>query len=189
MLKFDPKIQYTSFTARANGVPSDIRSAVKVRLPLAYPSPTHDWTSTEALWDTGATHSVVSTDLAGKLKLSPIGKTRTIGIHGPKIVDVFLIDILMMDRVEFLTWQVSAGDTGPTTPNLIIGMDIITKGDMCFTRGKDGYVFSFIIPSLLQPIDFTQEIGRHNDDLQWKEKNKANQAEYRQSLRNLKKKR
>jgi hypothetical protein len=187
MPKLKPGVQYSAMTARADGIPPDIRSPVKVRLPLPFPADSHDWVATEALWDTGATNSVISNDFAARLKLPVVSKATTIGIHGPKEVDVFMIDILLMDRVNFQGWLVSSGDTGPTTPDMIIGMDIITKGDFTFMNGPDGYVFSFIVPSLLEPTDFRTYIQRYNDEMNWKSRNTGAQAEYRANTRARKK--
>jgi len=68
-------------------------------------------------------------------------------------------------------------------PDVIIGMDIITKGDMTFICCPQGYVFSFIVPSLLDPTDFNTLIQRYNDDLSWKQKNTSAQADYRAQLK------
>jgi hypothetical protein len=188
MPKLKPGQQYAAMTNRAVGIPRDIRSRVQIRLPVLFPAESHGWIDTEALWDIGATNSVISIELAARLKLPVVSKATTIGIHGPKEVDVFMIDILLMDRVNFQSWLVSSGDTGPTSPEVIIGMDIITKGDMTFMCGPEGYVFSFIVPSLFEPTDFNTYITRFNDELKWKNQNSSAQAEYRAKLKARKRK-
>lgn len=190
MPKFDRRIQYTGLTTKANGIPPHIESPVKVRLPLPFPAQDHAWISTRALWDTGATHSAISTALAKKLLLPAVDRATIVGIHGPKEVDVYFVDILLMDRVQFLTWKVTAGEMLPSTPDVIIGMDVITRGDFSFCRDNaGGYVFSFIVPSLLEPRDFVADIGRFNFDAEWRSKNTTSRVEYQKKLRDRKKKR
>ena len=186
MPKLKPGIRYAALSSRANGIPRDIRSGVKVRLPVAIPAGSHEWIETEALWDTGATNSVISSSLAIRLNLPAVSRATTYGIHGPKEVDVFLIDFLLMNAVHFPSWRVSSGDTGPTTPDVIIGMDIITRGDMTFMAGGGEYIFSFIVPSLEDPTDFNMYVTKYNDDLKWKTQNAQSQAEYRAKLKSKK---
>ncbi|MGA2480756.1 MAG: hypothetical protein ABSG63_18580 [Spirochaetia bacterium] len=93
----------------------EIRSPVKVRLPISYPSPRHEWISIEALWDAGAAQTVMSPELASK-----------IGAGG---IDLSSLDIVVMGRVLFQTCPVLVRDVGSTAASLVIGMDVIAKCD------------------------------------------------------------
>jgi hypothetical protein len=174
MSPLNPKIQYNGFTLHASPPPRELLTPVKIRIPLIYQGVSHDWINTIALWDTGATNSVIRDELAKKLSLSTIGKAKTWGIHGPEVVDVFLLDILLMERVQFTSWRVSVGDTGPALPNkeppgVIIGMDIITQGDLTLMRSPTETLFSFIIPSIHDPKDFSGLIGAQNAAMRLKQ--------------------
>lgn len=164
MPKFRKGIVYSGMSVGFKGEPREIQSPAKIKIPDMFPGLSHDWVDVKALWDTGATNSVVFKDLALRLKLPAVGRATTVGIHGPKDVDVFTVDILLMERVLFSTWRVSAGNTGPTSPGIIIGMDIITKGDTSFMASEPGYLFSFLVPSAKQPCDFAAEVNRFNQE-------------------------
>ncbi|MBE3065239.1 MAG: aspartyl protease family protein [Spirochaetes bacterium] len=192
MLKLEPGKQYSAFTLISPSPPHEVQTPVKIRVPLMYPTMPHGWLATNALWDTGATHSVVNADFAKALNLVPISRARTFGIGGGQEVDVYTIDILLMDSVLFENWRVSSGETGApgtTPPGIIIGMDIITKGDATMMSDQPGHhYFSFILPSTKSPRDFREEIRLADLENKNKQRDKLTRAEYNAGLRRRKKK-
>jgi predicted aspartyl protease len=114
-------------------------------------------TKFKALWDTGAMGSVISTNVVDMLKLKPIGKIRVFHANGESIVYTYLINISLQNDIDFSSLLVTEGLLSGT--DVLIGMDIISKGDFAVTS-SDGYTkMSFQIPST-HDIDFVQEIIR-----------------------------
>lgn len=81
-----------------------------------------------AIWDTGATGSMISSDVAEKLKLKPCGETRILGVHGSQKAKVYKVDIVFPAAQVILPGiRVSEADSGGGF-DLLVGMDIIGKG-------------------------------------------------------------
>lgn len=106
------------------------------------------------LWDTGATGTVISNECAEKLDLKPISKTKVYHADGESIVNVYLINIFLPNQVAFPFIKVTEGKLNGT--DLLIGMDIISKGDFAITNFGNETIFSFRVPST-QRIDFVED--------------------------------
>ena len=161
MISFRKEREYSAFSYFHRGTPRDIVTDAKVRVPDIFPKRSYEYVSTLALWDTGATNTVLSAALAQQLGLPAISRTEIHGVNGLSQVDVFVVDILLMDKVSFGLWRVTSGETGPSSPGLLIGMDIIAKGDFTLTKKNGIYVFSFVIPSSESTIDFKADLDHH----------------------------
>lgn len=80
-----------------------------------------------AIWDTGATSSMITESLAKKLELKSIGKTRISGVHGVEDAAVYRIDLIFGNGFVIPDVRVSeAADNGGF--DVLIGMDIIGQG-------------------------------------------------------------
>ncbi len=116
----------------------------------------------KALWDTGATNSVISSNFAPKLQLLPIDRSEVRGVHGSAIVDNYLINILLPNNVEFQQVEVREGELGDEI-NILIGMDIIGSGDFTLCAGS---VFSYCNPPFDSPIDLVDKANKINPKIQ-----------------------
>ncbi len=106
------------------------------------------------LWDTGATGTVISQECARKLNLKPIGKSKVFHANGESIVNVYAINLFLPNQVGFQFIKVTEGVLNGT--DLLIGMDIISRGDFSVTNFAGKTTFSFRVPST-QRIDFVEE--------------------------------
>ena len=189
MLKHYKNRNYFALSHRGvGGLLREIITPARVRIPEIFEGFSHDYKETRALWDTGATNCVISYRLSEELGLQPIGKAKTIGVHGEAIVDRFMIDMLLMDRVAFNSWEVTSGKIGSEKVDIIIGMDIIAFGDFCITQEidqnkKSCTLFSFRLPSAQLPIDYVAEIDRYNQEVRFNEQNKQLRGQYRKKRR------
>jgi len=97
-----------------------------------------------ATWDTGAMISVISINVIEKLGLEPIGK-ETVG-HGGGIstANKYLVNIFLPNEIVFTSLEVLGM---PISVDILIGMDIISKGDFVITASQGKTKFSFQIPS------------------------------------------
>lgn len=112
---------------------------------------------TKAIWDTGATGSALTKSAVAKLGLFPIGLAKVKGIHGEKIVNTYFLKVVLNnDRVTF-NLKVTECDTliENNEAELLIGMDIIGKGDFAITNFGNKTTMSYRTPSV-QKIDFVE---------------------------------
>jgi hypothetical protein len=66
--------------------------------------------SFSALWDTGATNSVISQAVVDKCGLVPTGMTVVHGISGAQQAETFLVGIWLPNQVAFPQVRVTKGD-------------------------------------------------------------------------------
>ena len=83
----------------------------------------------KAVWDTGATGTMIASSIAKKLNLAAIGTTQISGVHGSQRSKVYRADIVFGNgfAVEKIN-MAQAADNGGF--DVLIGMDVIGKG--CF---------------------------------------------------------
>lgn len=103
------------------------------------------WMTFTGLWDTGATESVITSDVAKALGLSPVATTVSRGVGGPMVTSVYLLSIKLPGDIVF-NLQVTEGEPGGGW-DVLVGMDIISHGDFCVSNFGGKTVFSFRIPS------------------------------------------
>ena len=98
------------------------------------------------LWDTGATNTIISKNIADALGLEPIKKALISGIGGNVEAYTYKINLFFAEEGAWIKeLEVLACDLEDN--DIIIGMDTITQGDFAITN-KDGATwFSFRIPS------------------------------------------
>jgi hypothetical protein len=152
-----PKVPVASFTIAHNGRVNRIITDIELFPafdPTSIPTGLVPY-KTKALWDTGASSSVVSKKTAEDMKLVPTGTTRMSSAGGVDIVNTYTVNIGLPNKVGFPGVRVAqcsdeSGDFGA-----IIGMDIITSGDLAITNTPQT-VMSFRIPSI-KKIDFVED--------------------------------
>jgi len=113
---------------------------------------------THAMWDTGATGSVITQTLAQKLNLTATGSVMVnhAGGRSPSntyIVNLYLPNKVLIPGVPVIECPDTVGDF-----SVIIGMDIICSGDFAITNYKGITRVSFESPSN-QIINFVEQIN------------------------------
>jgi predicted aspartyl protease len=116
-----------------------------------------------AIWDTGATNSVISKKIVEELNLKPINKVKIHHASGMSVANVYLINIGLPSKVMIGNLEVSDADLSDQIGipdedqmRVLIGMDIIGTGDLAVTNADDKTTLSFRFPSLRE-IDFVEE--------------------------------
>ena len=112
-----------------------------------------------ALWDTGATTTVINPNLAKELNLIPSGRKSMQGVHGSEIVNTYIVDIGLPNELTALGLNVSEANIGNDI-GVLIGMDIIGNGDFAICNAK---VFSFALPSFENPVNFVAKSNKVNE--------------------------
>lgn len=108
-----------------------------------------------AIWDTGATNSVITKKVVTELSLQPISITRVQHGGGESDRPVYLVNILLPNNVGFSEMRVTEGDIHGDY-EVLIGMDIIGSGDFAVTNKDNKTMFSFRYPSI-EHIDFVKQ--------------------------------
>ena len=126
--------------------------------PKTQPPPGPPYT-TSALWDTGATNSLVTKDTANKMGLVPVGTCMMSHAGGSDPTNRYLVNIDLPNGVSVFGVTVLECQEIPGQIGAIIGMDIITQGDFSITNVSGKTVLSFRIPSV-ETIDYVSQAKR-----------------------------
>ena len=150
---------FRAFTVSYNGRADRIISEVKVSLafnPTNPPSPLPEAYQTTALWDTGATKSVITKATADALGLIPIGTARVSHAGGTSLANTFLVNMFLPNGVAVAGIIVTECAGIANNAGALIGMDIISQGDFSITNFGGRTCMSFRFPSIAE-IDYVKE--------------------------------
>ena len=144
-----PPPDFKALTVKFPGLASQIISGVGVSEafdPDSPPDPLPPQIQTMALWDTGASKSVISQALAKDLGLTPTGAINITHAGGTSISPTHIIHFHLPNKVRIQGVIVTEF---PGVPNFgaIIGMDVIGVGDMAITNVGGQTWMSFRCPS------------------------------------------
>ena len=107
-----------------------------------------------SLWDTGASVTLISARVAKVLGLTSIGKSGVSGYNeGIDVKDVYCVHV-GLPTGDIVT-NIMAMEFDSDEYDVVIGMDVIGKGDLAVTNLSDRPTFSFRIPSK-EEIDFSR---------------------------------
>lgn len=113
----------------------------------------------KALWDTGATGSVVTPKIVAALGLKPTGQVKIQHAGGTSDNLTYMVNIALPNNVGVAGMLVSECVNVAATFDAVIGMDIITAGDFAITNTGNITVMSFRIPSV-ECIDYVKLAAR-----------------------------
>lgn len=116
----------------------------------------------KGLWDTGATGTVITKKVVEELGLVPTGFINSYHANGSSIVNTYLVNVTLPNGVMIHTVKVTEGILNGF--DVLIGMDVITKGDFSITNKDGKTVFSFQIPS----THFTDFVEEHEREIKMK---------------------
>jgi len=109
---------------------------------------------TEALWDTGATNSVLTPKISQKLGLISVDSWYVGGINNEKSSDIVIASIALPNGTFLNDWQFVVCDIPGA--DVLVGMDIISKGDFCISNARAKTLFSFVIPPYKEKISYSK---------------------------------
>lgn len=138
--------------------PQVIRFPVKVGIPGDSVGQAVEF---HAIWDTGTTMSIISTDVVQRLNL--IDVIDTVGVvtvegRAEEDADSYFVDVWLPGSIYFPGLQVVHRDKF-TRSDMLIGMDIIGRGDSCLTNYKNQAALTFRYPSC-EVVDFVADIKK-----------------------------
>ncbi len=149
---------FKALTLKANGRAAQLISDVSVCAafdPKAPPDPLPPSVQARALWDTGASKSVISEAVVKDLGLTASGATNVSHAGGISISPTYVLNFYLPNGVG-VVGVIATEFPGHLKFGAIIGMDIITIGDFAITNVSGKTWMSFRTPSMVT-IDYVAE--------------------------------
>jgi hypothetical protein len=151
------QVKVFAFTTKYDNVSHVLTTITHVGTPFDPKSPPSniDHKPFNAIWDTGATRSVISKNIVQSCNLKPTGMAKVHTASGTDIVPTYYVSIGLPNKIVIPILQVTEGVL--TGTDMLVGMDIISIGDFAVTNINRKTVFSFRMPSV-ECIDFTENM-------------------------------
>lgn len=89
--------------------------------------------------------------------LQPIGRAIVSGVHGRREVSTYLMNVVLPNQVSMGTLRITEAEISQA--DVLIGMDVIRRGDMAISNYNGRTIFSFRVPSIAE-IDCVREINK-----------------------------
>lgn len=113
-----------------------------------------------AIWDTGATNSVITPMVFKNLNLSAIDQAIVNGVNSRNIVPVSLVSIGLPNKILIPNHRVTVCNIAGG--DMLIGMDIISRGDFSICTGEQKTLFSFAMPPFENKINLVDKADKIN---------------------------
>lgn len=141
-------MNFSAFTISSNGLLNTIKTNVEIKM-------NDKVISVSAIWDTGATQTCISTHIVKELGLTAIGYETVHTANGITDVGQYIVDVVLPNRINVKGARVNEFTGGPSI-DMLIGMDIISKGDLSITNANGKTVVSFRYPPDIYHIDYVK---------------------------------
>ena len=161
-MNIPPSGIFHACSIKHNGIADRIVTPVRLCQafdPQQAPTPPYPLHDTTALWDTGATKSVITDATVAALNLIPIGTTTVNHAGGTSPSNTYLVNFILPNNVGIAGVMVSQCSDIAGQFGAIIGMDIICQGDFSITNVGKETCMSFRIPSIAT-IDYVKEASK-----------------------------
>lgn len=148
----------SALTYRFDSVKNEIISDVKIKNGIG-----ENTITTKGLWDTGAQNSAITKKAAVALGLTVLRKATVRGVHGVNVVNVYSIEIILNNPNITVKCLVTECDelSNDGSVDLLLGMNVISKGDFVISNFSGKTTMTFRVPSL-RDTDFVAEIADYN---------------------------
>lgn len=157
-------LQKKSFTVTYSDRAEVLKTPCKISFPFdsdSHIGATPEYCQFEAVWDTGATMTSVSSEVVKQCGLKAHSMTVSHTANGICPTPVYKINIALINGVSFKNLSVTESKLPPPT-HVLIGMDIISQGDFAVTNKNNKTIFSYQYPSDAE-IDFVQKQTEQNE--------------------------
>lgn len=157
-----------SFTTTYNGLSNVLNNEVHVADPITTrlagkPLTEPPKTKYNAIWDTGATCTAITERVANECGLVPVGVANVHNAGGVKQTNVYIIDLLLPNRVVINGLRVTEAVVNGA--DLLVGMDVIGRGDFAVSNFQGKTVFTYRFPSTreISFVNMPQNKQAHSD--------------------------
>ena len=155
----DPKPKSLAFRTEYNGIVRALRT--KVTLFAVSAPPPNKILVVDAIWDTGATDSVITPDIAQQLSLFGVDTVNIEGVNSEGPAQVSLVHIGLPNNVLVPSRRVTIAKIGGGA-DMLIGMDIISRGDFLICNADNKTSFSFVMPPFPDKPDWVERSNNIN---------------------------
>lgn len=155
---------YNAFRSKYDGTPKELKTTIGIGPPSLTHPPQMDITGgaskefkvfNGAVWDTGASNTVITPQVVAILKkeygIQPTGIIQVNAVGSEHEAETYLVDVLLPDNVLIPNLNVSCDSIAGA--DVLVGMDIILRGDFCISNAKGKTTFTFCIPSFKTTTD------------------------------------
>ena len=99
------------------------------------------------IWDTGSSRSIISQNVVNDLQLTSVGTSLATQLQarGEVIRDIFLMNIALAPHIIFSNVRVGLVLLPPGF-DIIIGLDIITRGNFSLSQENGKTIVEFLLP-------------------------------------------
>ncbi len=100
---------------------------------------------------------MVTQNVVDACNLAPTGMAKVTGVNDERLAETFLVNIGLPNNVIFSSIRVSKGNLPGA--DVLIGMDIIGRGDFSVTNAGGITKFSYRTPSI-EHIDYYEQVEK-----------------------------
>lgn len=145
-----------AFTLKSDGITNALLMDIEITV-VGNPSQS---VTTKAIWDTGATNTVITKEVVAKLGLVATGFTEVnTASETNRRTNTYLVDIKLKADLTVSAVQVTEGVIlSEKGIDCLLGMDIISLGDFSITNFEGKTWLSFRIPSQ-HKVDFVEKVN------------------------------
>ncbi len=161
-------MDFQAFTIKYNGktnvLPSEVGISVSFN-PQENPTISPLIHNARAIWDTGATCTVITKEFAKKISLIPSGKTEVTGIgHASELEDTYFVNVYLPNKVCIMNLKIVQVPRIAGDADMLVGMDIIGAGDFSVytENGKTVMTYRFPRRQLVKNLTNVLELTYNN---------------------------
>jgi hypothetical protein len=114
-----------------------------------------------AIWDTGAMRSVITPEVVKSLNQPYVDFITVTGVNNVSRAPVVVVSVILPNSIRITGLKAVVCDMRQGI-DMLIGMDIISMGDLAISNGGDKTFFSFAIPPFPGRIDFVDKVEELN---------------------------
>ena len=143
-----------SFTVEFDNFVNALVTNVHITLPRAREF--NEQNKFRAIWDTGASHSVITKKAVKRIGIKPYAKKQVVSVGNRSYENAYMVDIYLPNKTLIESISITECRELNRHLDVLIGMDVITLGDFAITHADKKTVFTFRIPSI-EKIDFIRQ--------------------------------
>jgi uncharacterized protein YchJ len=108
------------------------------------------------IWDTGATSTCITQKVIDDLKLHAMKKCKTSTAGGDIETTQYLVDLWLPNKIVLPKCLVMKVELYALDADVLLGMDVLSRGDFTITNYQGTTVMTFRMPSM-ERVDYTQQ--------------------------------
>ena len=143
-------MKFQAFVVKTNGLLHELPTDVWITPPTLGAPGSENRPATRklrAVWDTGASVSVINVGVAHDFDLVQTGIQSVSTANGTYDAATYMCDLYLPNPAIMPDIEVAEANLGPDL-DMLIGMDVISRGDFAVTNLNDETWFTFRLPSI-----------------------------------------